>query len=93
MKTMSPMTTINPLNKKYHITSMSIQNLPNMTSSAVGGPNHIEISLDIIIPNPRDLKSTSSLEDLEEFLGGTPEWCTPEMMHVALQEKYPERYL
>jgi len=87
---------IKPMNKKYHITSMSVQTLPNMmyaTSAGVPPNNQLEISIDIIIPDPRALKSTSSLEDLEEFLGGTPEWCTTEMMHEALQEKYPERYL
>ena len=94
---MIQMNQIKPMNKKYHITSMSVQSLPNMAfTAAVGGcppNNQLELSLDIIIPDPSDLKSTNSLEALEEFLGGTPEWCTTEMLHEALQEKYPERYL
>ena len=92
-------------NKKYHVTSFAVQQINPVSSVSqyqisgqkinMPGSSEIEISLDILIPNADDFKlgQGDTMEAFEAFLGGVPEWCTPEMLYTALQAKYPERYL
>ena len=74
--------------KKYYVSNFYIQ--------PTNGLSGISANLTIQIPNPDDLKvynNLHALENMEYFLSGLPDWCTPEMMHLALKEKYPEQYL
>ena len=93
------------MNKKYHVTSFSIQHQSASHYQVAGsnvklpGPKNLAISLDIVVPNADDLDmiandGTSELEMFEKFLSGINyDWCTPEMLHDALKQKYPERFL
>ena len=64
-------------------------------SQMMQGQSEMQISLDITIPDPSELKmSGDAMESLTEFLSGRKySWCSDEMLEKALQEKYPERFL
>ena len=94
-------------NKKYHVVGFSINHTSsnqanqfsqhNISGMAVSAPRstEIEISLSIIVPDSNNLKlgDGDTMEAFESFLSSVPDWCSPKMMHTALQAKYPERYL
>jgi len=90
--------------KRYHITSINIQQSnynyvsgANGVNSGFNVPSNNDITLDVtfIIPDPDLLDFKGDIiRDFERFISVSPySWCSDKMLEEALKDKYPERFL
>ncbi len=90
------------MSKKWAITNCAMNagtpvNHYSLSGTSIGVPSAPTMEMDITVTffEPPDMTGIDDMEAIEKMLqtSNVPDWCTNKMLHEALKEKYPERYL
>jgi len=82
--------------KEYTVTSITVSgaedlsvNIGNSIHRVSNGPTVINLTIETYT----DVSEYDTLESFQGLLDRVPEWCSGEMLHKALKNTFPERYL